>query len=762
MKLYSILFASIMFVLICAAHAFAWSSVIETQGFATHQFINRHAYEGLEDHPAFKYSHFPSLDSIQDYSGMYLNQTGAGPDVEGNSKFSEHWYNPANKQGRAPYAVQALHDKLRVEMSKPGISPAMKEGHAAKWAAYGAHFLQDMTCPMHVSGMESRNLDRTVKGSPADNSPYSPVYTESEWQILVDRFNRYSNSGPMLDYFDPLYFDGFLSSSFAGWTDIGSTKIGTHVLYEFQVETMYHKSNMHEHVIWEAYQNAGYLPRGYDNGQSMSGLAMAAAGLTRARIGTKTNPGPLWSTRNELPPGVSNAMDLVQYVLVNDTIEVPYEDWWRAVQLTYVYWRSTFSALHIKKEHIKLSGIRDLPDFYQLAVQVSNLEPMKSSVDNIRVGYEINGRISARGEAEYLWAIQESSETGWMDVGPPIHIPDVSALSGTILFDIRGRYSKRIPDSGIKQIEYDLKDVTIQPVSEVVAPVEAVVNNSPDREDKEAPVRPPVVEKKEDSPKDGYTIQAITLETVAVVKENKTYAKIKDIDAIAIIVRMRGEDSIVEGYNALVLLVEKGYVFSVAGIGFVTSEACADFMVEGIDMPKVEKAEPVDEGKLKPPADNGMLDSKSIAGKYACLFWKTGCEFMPDKDLKKQWEIDQQKKESDNMQKDCTRDINKKIQDDSGFIVRVDGETVSVAFSSGLGFQSTISGIPKQPFSGNTISWYKALRKNRTEVFYKKADVSFSRDGDQIKMTGTCELFTHFSLDYKNYKVSYRFEGYKK
>ena len=59
-------------ILFYAANAYSWSSVQNTGGWTTHQFLNKKAYERLMEHPAFQYSVFPSIDEIQRYSGANI------------------------------------------------------------------------------------------------------------------------------------------------------------------------------------------------------------------------------------------------------------------------------------------------------------------------------------------------------------------------------------------------------------------------------------------------------------------------------------------------------------------------------------------------------------------------------------------------------------------------------------------------------------------------------------------------------------------
>jgi len=81
-------------------------------------------------------------------------------------------------------------------------------------------------------------------------------------------------------------------------------------------------------------------------------------------------------------------------------------------------------------------------------------------------------------------------------------------------------------------------------------------------------------------PKDYYEIKSIAIETVEVRRNKKIYQKLKDIDSAVVIMRIRGGDHIIDGYNAVQLLIEKGYLYHVADVGYVTTEKFDNFTGE--------------------------------------------------------------------------------------------------------------------------------------------------------------------------------------
>ena len=80
------------------------------------------------------------------------------------------------------------------------------------------------------------------------------------------------------------------------------------------------------------------------------------------------------------------------------------------------------------------------------------------------------------------------------------------------------------------------------------------------------------------SQKDDYGIKAITFDTIEVNKDGKIFTRLKSSDSATVIIRMRGSDHIIDGREAVDLLIEKGYLHHVAGVGLVTTSRYAAFL----------------------------------------------------------------------------------------------------------------------------------------------------------------------------------------
>ncbi len=107
---------------------------------------------------------------------------------------------------------------------------------------------------------------------------------------------------------------------------------------------------------------------------------------------------------------------------------------------------------------------------------------------------------------------------------------------------------------------------------------------------------------------DDYAIKAIAFDTVDVEKDGKIFTRLKSSDAATVIIRMRGSDHIIDGSEAVNLLIEKGYLYRVAGVGLVTTSRYAAFSDEA-GSPEEEKASSLMSGRgYKPGWRDGIVD----------------------------------------------------------------------------------------------------------------------------------------------------------
>ncbi len=451
---------AIIFGLFLAENAFPWGSV-ETGGgaFATHQFLNNKAYDILKKKKAFAFSSFPSISDIQSHSGVSApSKKGLGPDDADRSDYDWHWYNPSTRDGKTPDKVREYHSDLVKNMGEMGNkTPSEKQKEeAAHNAAYVSHFMQDMTCPFHVFGMSESRLSVEVIGTDADMGPFfgdilSDDFWLSEikdkvpenewrkyaWKTLVER--HFSDQHPGTNFFDATYYDG---------TWPATTMTSSHFEYEAAVEVKY-KFDVTAKAKFIYYESRyGEIPEFWQNGMDLRMLTHKVADRTRQRIGTKENPGELW-------------VDISR--LKRDTA-VPYYDWWRAIQLTYALWRSSFSALHAEADDIRMSKVPNKEDAYKVKVRIWNWEEKEPAL-NVKVNYDVKGGSSGTGQGSVKGSIRALESSDWLDLAGDVIVKSPADPEGTIRITIKGQYNdSSIPDSGEKIVEYDLKDISFDAI----------------------------------------------------------------------------------------------------------------------------------------------------------------------------------------------------------------------------------------------------------------------------------------------------------
>lgn len=189
-------------------------SAVETLDLNTHGLMLRSAREQLSNNPVFKQSRFLSIERILQSEGVFKDipwdpfpTQGGGPDVDGRSRYSEHYYNPRIKKGGAPAAVGKYYSIL-VQSMQSG-----KEGPAEQGAAWSAHFLADMCLPHHIVGIPAEEAEAIYIGGIDGRSP---------WNLTPDE------SGPLWLGETPLsqsnLWNTFLRDLYGKWPEWGTTQ----------------------------------------------------------------------------------------------------------------------------------------------------------------------------------------------------------------------------------------------------------------------------------------------------------------------------------------------------------------------------------------------------------------------------------------------------------------------------------------------------------------------------------------------------------
>jgi hypothetical protein len=245
MKKAALLFLLLIFLPV--ANAYPWGGV--NFWCPTHQLILKEAYGLLSKDPAFQGSGFLSLNSIAAHEGVNLRDdfildftgVGPGPDAEGATPYSWHYYNPLTKKGKGPSAVQAYYKIL---------ANRNNQGNKAKATAWGAHFLADMSVPYHIVGTprdealynlanKKRYLSDTIAGPSYlyDNEarglqpPLGWGGRNDFWNALVNY--AYNHAEGNADWFDPWY------SNATGLFNSHETGRSSHVEWEKRAHKIY-------------------------------------------------------------------------------------------------------------------------------------------------------------------------------------------------------------------------------------------------------------------------------------------------------------------------------------------------------------------------------------------------------------------------------------------------------------------------------------------------------------------------------------------
>jgi len=229
-----------LFFLLLPSSAFPWGSLYPGE---THQYIIATAFKRLKSDPAFAPQLFPTFSTLKQHEGVQWTANGlfgVGPDGEGMSTYSEHYYNPVTREGNGPTAAARYFTYLAREniSAKPGSEAG------AKAAAFSAHFLADMFVPFHVVGTSRSNatriwteqnlkhrgvinLGRSITGS-QKLAYWTPFKGGNEnYHTELSRFINKTDPTEV-DWFDPWYYNG-------------------------NTETMMIKTS--SHVAWEAIAN---------------------------------------------------------------------------------------------------------------------------------------------------------------------------------------------------------------------------------------------------------------------------------------------------------------------------------------------------------------------------------------------------------------------------------------------------------------------------------------------------------------------------
>jgi hypothetical protein len=340
---------------IVSTTAYPWGSFRGVAGIKvtdTHQqilmaafdlFLNDPRIKGLDGIPVGG-NRTVWIDKVLEYEGVNgsirnLSPYGPGPDAEGSTVYSCHWFNPATNQGQAPQAAADWFSRFL--MAKSGIAGGDEE--LFKGLAWSSHFLADMFVPYHVNGIPADealariNAGNFIMGAseagPAflyEPQPPAPGGTipgtvignlaqaydnwsregwglNSNFRELYDLFRlnheAAGRGGPVnhLDWFDPWYWTGFPAKTVVvgmifsdSDTDPGRSVLSTHASYEAAAHGRFLQSGGYRRVfgapppydpLWiNAYPDYAFSGQAWRaQGQQVGTFAARIAQRTRER-----------------------------------------------------------------------------------------------------------------------------------------------------------------------------------------------------------------------------------------------------------------------------------------------------------------------------------------------------------------------------------------------------------------------------------------------------------------------------------------------
>ncbi len=151
---------------VAPADVAAWGAVAPA---TTHQWIDEQAMAVLSADPAFSADLFPTKAQVDANEGVNWSGTseawfdfmvGPGPDSDGATPYSWHYYNPklpGADKGNGPRASATMFNSLVGAQAKGDVAGA---GQGAAWAG---HFMADMYVPFHVVGMPRAQIAQLYK-----------------------------------------------------------------------------------------------------------------------------------------------------------------------------------------------------------------------------------------------------------------------------------------------------------------------------------------------------------------------------------------------------------------------------------------------------------------------------------------------------------------------------------------------------------------------------------------------------------------------
>ena len=380
---------SLLFLFAFPSTSFPWGAIKKYA--ETHQYILTEAMKPAASDPAFAQK-FPSAEELVNHDYVIvtaLGKSGPGPDVDGASPYSWHYFNPRTGKGLAPKKVAdffsvMMHKRIRGESQ-------------AREAAWAAHFLADMFVPYHVAGMPEEDAWQSfMAGTPVGEREAGPaeLYSmkspppagwgeggdfSSALELLFNKYPPGNEEG--VDWFDPWYFNGWGGATAPG------IATGSHGFWEYQAWEWFRL----RHIAQKSLPPQGYDPL-WKNRKSEMGTvfwraqAAAAAEYTAACAAR---------TRQNIPAILTS----------------PDQGILNAVRAVYTLYRASMTSLRASWRQEDLTG-----GGYRVFCTVRNTNPLEEFAGaGARLLYRKDGRwivretvtlprpVPPQGAGEFFW-----------------------------------------------------------------------------------------------------------------------------------------------------------------------------------------------------------------------------------------------------------------------------------------------------------------------------------------------------------------------
>lgn len=383
------LLLTLIFLLSFPSASFSWGAIKDYA--ETHQYILREAMKLAASDPAFV-QRFPSAAELMNNDFVIvtaLGKSGPGPDVDGASPYSWHYFNPRTGKGLAPKKVA---DFFSVMMHK-----RVRGESQAREAAWAAHFLADMFVPYHVTGMpEEEAWQSFMAGTPLGEKETGPAELYSMkspppagWgeggdfsSALELFFNEYPpENDEGVDWFDPWYFNGWGGATAPG------IATGSHGFWEYQAWEWFRVKQ----VVKKSLPAPGYDPLWKNRKSEMGTVFWRAQAAAAAEYAADCAS----RTRQNIPAILSSPDQGIQ----------------NAVRAVYTLYRASMTSLRASWRQEDLTG-----GGYRVFCTVRNTNPLEEFAGaGARLLYRKDGRwivretvtlprpVPPQGAGEFFW-----------------------------------------------------------------------------------------------------------------------------------------------------------------------------------------------------------------------------------------------------------------------------------------------------------------------------------------------------------------------